>query len=158
MFLFCSGLHVCHFLLFVWVSWPIHAACKILLPPPGIEPVPSAVKVQSSNHWTTREFPPIFFFFFFYCPSVSCSMQDLHCWVQDLCHSMWDLQLQHAGSSSPIMDQTWALLHWEHGVLTTWPPGKSLLHFKSIFLLVHFPLVWQTELIHRRPLYLPVQK
>ena len=92
-------LHVCHFLLFVWVSWPIHAACKILLPPPGIEPVPSAVKVQSSNHWTTREFPPIFFFFFFFtvpvlvaacrifivgcrtfviaCGIFSCNMQDL---------------------------------------------------------------------------------
>ena len=97
MILFCSGLHVCHFLLFVWVSWPIHAACKILLPPPGIEPVPSAVKVQSSNHWTTREFPPIFFFFFtvpvlvaacrifivgcrifvIACGIFSCNMQDL---------------------------------------------------------------------------------
>ena len=24
---------------------------------PGIEPTPSAVKSQSPNHWTTREFP-----------------------------------------------------------------------------------------------------
>ena len=27
-------------------------ACGILVPQPGIEPLPSAVKVQSSNHWS----------------------------------------------------------------------------------------------------------
>ena len=36
-----------------------HAACKILVPPPGIEPVPPAVEVRSPNHWTTREFPTL---------------------------------------------------------------------------------------------------
>ena len=30
----------------------------ILIPWPGIEPGPSAVKVPSPNHWTAREFPP----------------------------------------------------------------------------------------------------
>ena len=29
---------------------------RILLPRPGTEPRPSAVKVQSPNHWTTRKF------------------------------------------------------------------------------------------------------
>ena len=33
------------------------AACKILVSQPGIEPGPTAVKVQSPYHWTTREFP-----------------------------------------------------------------------------------------------------
>ena len=32
-------------------------ACEILVPQPGIEPVPSTVKARSPNHWTTREFP-----------------------------------------------------------------------------------------------------
>ena len=32
-----------------------HAACRILFPPPGIEPTSPAVEVQSLNHWTTRE-------------------------------------------------------------------------------------------------------
>ena len=32
----------------------------ILVPGPGSEPVPSAVKVQSPNHWTSREFPSQF--------------------------------------------------------------------------------------------------
>ena len=36
---------------------PRSAACRILVPRPGIELRPSAVKAQSPNHWTTREFP-----------------------------------------------------------------------------------------------------
>ena len=34
-----------------------HAACGILVPPPGTEPGPPEVRVQSPNHWTVREFP-----------------------------------------------------------------------------------------------------
>ena len=33
------------------------AASGILVPKPGIEPMPSAVKEQSPNHWITRELP-----------------------------------------------------------------------------------------------------
>ena len=36
---------------------PRRMACGILVPQPGIEPGPSAVKAWSPNHWTTREFP-----------------------------------------------------------------------------------------------------
>ena len=39
--------------------WPCHAACGILVPQPGIEPMPPAVEVQSPNHWTAREFPAV---------------------------------------------------------------------------------------------------
>ena len=38
-----------------------HTACGILVPWPGIKPGPSAVKVQSSSHWTTKEFPMVLF-------------------------------------------------------------------------------------------------
>ena len=31
-------------------------ACRILIPQPGTEPTPLAVKVQSPNHWATKEF------------------------------------------------------------------------------------------------------
>ena len=34
-----------------------HTACGILVPRPGIEPGPLAVKVRSPDHWTSREFP-----------------------------------------------------------------------------------------------------
>ena len=34
-------------------------ACVTLVPPPGVEPGPSAVKAQSPNHWTART---VFFF------------------------------------------------------------------------------------------------
>ena len=37
--------------------WPRHETCGIFVPQPGIEPVPSAVKARSPNHWTAREFP-----------------------------------------------------------------------------------------------------
>ena len=30
--------------------------CGILVPPPEVEPRPSAVKAQSPDHWITREF------------------------------------------------------------------------------------------------------
>ena len=42
-------------------SWPCCAACGILAPQPGIEPVHLAMKAQSLNHWITRGVPHIFF-------------------------------------------------------------------------------------------------
>ena len=38
--------------------WPCHLACGILVPWPGIEPAPLALKVWGPNHWNTREIPP----------------------------------------------------------------------------------------------------
>ena len=32
-------------------------ACRILVPQPGIKPVPPAVEAWSLNHWTAREVP-----------------------------------------------------------------------------------------------------
>ena len=55
MLLFCFVLVFCF--------WPHRAAWGILVPRPGMEPVPRAVAVRSPNHWTTREFPEGFFFF-----------------------------------------------------------------------------------------------
>ena len=43
------------------------AACGILVLRPGIEPQPSAVKAQSPNHWTAREFPLNFTILYIYC-------------------------------------------------------------------------------------------
>ena len=37
--------------------WLYHAVCGILVPWPGIEPIPSAMKASSFNHWFPREFP-----------------------------------------------------------------------------------------------------
>ena len=49
-FLFC-------FILFWGVFLAIPHSCGILVPQPGIEPVPPAVEVHSLNHWTAREVP-----------------------------------------------------------------------------------------------------
>ena len=32
-------------------------ACGILVPQPGMEPMPPAVEARSPNHWTAREAP-----------------------------------------------------------------------------------------------------
>ena len=37
--------------------WLHQLACGILVPPPGIEPVPSAVEAQTPNHWPSRAVP-----------------------------------------------------------------------------------------------------
>ena len=47
---------------FCFIFWPHHAVYRILVPRPGIEPMPLAVKAQSLNHWTTREVPGSYFY------------------------------------------------------------------------------------------------
>lgn len=49
----------CCFLLFLF--WPQHVACGILIPLPAIELVPTAMKAWNFNYWTTREFPLLLF-------------------------------------------------------------------------------------------------
>ena len=46
------------FLVFFWLR---HVACGILVPQPGIEPVPPAAEAQSPNRWTAREVPHLIF-------------------------------------------------------------------------------------------------
>ena len=55
---FVLKIHKYNFILFYF--WPHCTACGILVPWPGIEPMPSVVKVLSPYHWTTREFPILF--------------------------------------------------------------------------------------------------
>ena len=51
--------------MFLWLKykliffffWPCHTAYRILIPQSGLEPRATAVKAQSPNHWTAREFP-----------------------------------------------------------------------------------------------------
>ena len=52
-------------ILFIYF-WSHHMACGILVPRPGTKYIPSAVKLQNPNHWTTREFPKLNFPFSFY--------------------------------------------------------------------------------------------
>ena len=39
------------------IFWSHHMACRILVPWPGIEPMPPVLEAQSLNNWTTREVP-----------------------------------------------------------------------------------------------------
>ena len=45
---------------FLWGATP--GACGILVPQPGIKPRPVAVRAQSPNQWTAREFPWVVLF------------------------------------------------------------------------------------------------
>ena len=45
----------------VFLFWPHHVAYEVLVPQQGIEL--SAVKAQSPNHWTAREFPGVVILF-----------------------------------------------------------------------------------------------
>ena len=53
----CSGTLVCEcrWSCFFFIL-PCCVTCGILVPWPGIEPGPSAVRIESPNHWTAREF------------------------------------------------------------------------------------------------------
>ena len=50
-----------------------HAACRILVPQPEMEPTSPAVEAWHLNHWTTGEVPICIFclFFFFWCQKLS---------------------------------------------------------------------------------------
>ena len=41
---------------FLFFFLPHHVACGILAPQPGTEPRPLAVRAQSINHWSAREY------------------------------------------------------------------------------------------------------
>ena len=49
-----------HFFFFFFF-WPHHAACRIFVPRPEVEPRTLAVKAQNPNHWTTSEVPKFHF-------------------------------------------------------------------------------------------------
>ena len=46
------------FLVFFWCT-----ACGTLIPQPGIEPAPPALKVWGLKHWTARKVPGVRYFF-----------------------------------------------------------------------------------------------
>ena len=54
---FCLFYFVFLFLCFWVFLGPCRTACGILVPQPGVEPGPSAVKAQGTNYWTAREVP-----------------------------------------------------------------------------------------------------
>ena len=50
---FCISPWFLSFYLFIWLSWVLVAACRILVPQPGIEPKPPALGAWSLSHWTS---------------------------------------------------------------------------------------------------------
>ena len=54
------------FVLWIFVCLPHYSVCGILVPWPGIKPVPLALEAWSLNHWMAKEFPVLSFFFFYF--------------------------------------------------------------------------------------------
>ena len=50
-----SGVFLGHNFFLSFFFWLDFTACGILVPQPGIEPMPPAMGVWSPNHWTTQE-------------------------------------------------------------------------------------------------------
>ena len=46
-----------YWFIYLLICWPCQVPCGILVPWPGVEPRPTAVKASSPNLWTTRELP-----------------------------------------------------------------------------------------------------
>ena len=117
------------FFLFIFLFFRLHhEACGILVPWPGFELVPPALGTWNLNHWTAREVPGYFliFVYLFIFGCARSSLQHVESWVvacRLLSCSM------HVGSSSPTRDWTLAPSIGSLGVLTAWPPGKSLWPF-----------------------------
>ena len=61
------------FFLSLFGGRPCYSTHGILVPQPGMEPMPPAVEVWSLNHWTFREV--LFFFFFFFSNLNALSLQ-----------------------------------------------------------------------------------
>ena len=56
----CCSHHIrprAHAFFLSFFFWPRSTAGGILVPQPGIEPMPLAVEARSPNNWSTREFP-----------------------------------------------------------------------------------------------------
>ena len=66
------------FLSFFFFFWPYCVVCGILVPWPGIEPGPLAMKVLTPNHWITREVLSHFFI------HANCPQNSSTTWIHGL--------------------------------------------------------------------------
>ena len=56
-YLSINNMHILFYFIYfyLFIFLPLHTACRILLPWPGIKPMSPALGTWSLNHWTTRE-------------------------------------------------------------------------------------------------------
>ena len=101
-------------------------AYGILIPQPGIEPMPAAVEAWSLNHWTAREVPFWAFLFFLFYVFVG---NFIFCGTWGLQSSLGHPEslVAACGIYLPDQESNPDPLHGEHGVFATGPPGKPLL-------------------------------
>ena len=101
-----------------------NTACGILVPRPGIKPMPPAVEAQSLNHWTTREV----------CPGpILNSTGSFH-------HQHWVILTQLLPACVSMMDHPFSLLRYNNLALCCLASQESLSNLKRQWLSIYlFP-------------------
>ena len=118
----------CHWQRLMYINCVLffQVSCGVLVPLPGIKPIPFALEALRFNHQEILHYILFFFFFFLL----------IHLFGYAHC-GMWGLLIVACGIQFP--EQGWNLgpMHWEHRVLATGPPEKSpILHSYNITLYI----------------------
>ena len=111
---------------------PLPVARGILVPRPGIDPGPLAVRARSPNHWTAREFPSASFYFFSLAHDPSWPPQSHFCVAFQLKHPphLNCLDLFVSNSCPSLLLNDWSFL----GLLFV-SPRAEFSDFLSLFTL-----------------------
>ena len=132
---------------FAWNLWFwLHCtACVILVPWPGIEPMPLAVEAQNPKHWTAREFRQCFFY-------------STHKWnfTRWICFSVWliSLNITSSGSSHIVANDRISSFSFSgliiilFGVVLRWQRnrrGRIQIHPPQI----HWKNIWTLSKFHK---------
>ena len=96
--------------IYLFIFGHVTQACEILVPQPGIEPLPPAVEAQSPNHWTAREVPIFLTLSLVLCkcsplPPISGSRR-----VLTLSSPSKPIQVQQFWGSNEVAPTPWILL------------------------------------------------
>ena len=79
---------------------PCHTACGILIPQPGIEPVPLPVEARSPNHWTARECPKLAWVLILISLCIGCLIA--HEWVGGWVEGRQEVGIRPKGNSQDV--------------------------------------------------------
>ena len=108
-----------------------HVFCGVLVPLPGIKPIPSALEALRFNHQEPELYSSFFFLLIHLFGYASCGM--------------WALLISACGIQFP--EHGWYLgpMHWEHRVLATVPSGM-ILHSYNIILYITLSVKVQRDI------------
>ena len=141
--------------MFCLFFWLYRVACGVLVPQPGIEPRPLAVKAWSSTYWTTSGFPIFNVFIITVLISRWKSLNILSLYLH-LHNPPWLSPLSKRKIYNKLLSKvTSFLVLWTH-VDLQWSIFHSILNFPSltIFPIIYHILTSSIPLSNHKPLIL----